>query len=83
MHGMNLFFIVFIDLLASAGNQCGTPVFFLADAPARYNAWDEFVFIVFIDFWLREVMNLVPLFLLLRIRRRRIMHGMNLFLIDL
>ena len=59
--------------------------FFLADAPARYNAWDEFVFIfiVFIDFWLREVMNLVPLFLLLRIRRRRIMHGMNLFLIDL
>ena len=33
-------------LLAPAGNQCGTPVFFLADAPARYNAWDEFVFIV-------------------------------------
>ena len=111
----------FLTLLACAGNQCGTPVFFLADAPARYNAWDEFVlcsfyrliapsgnefgapvsffamrrrrimynawdefvFIVFIDFWLREVMNLVPLFLLLRIRRRRIMHGMNLFLIDL
>ena len=71
------------SILASAGNQCGTPVFFLADAPARYNAWDEFVCIVFIDFWLREVMNLVPLFLLLRIRRRRIMHGMNLFLIDL
>ena len=70
-------------ILASAGNQFGTPVFFLADAPARYNAWDEFVCIVFIDFWLREVMNLVPLFLLLRIRRRRIMHGMNLFLIDL
>ena len=64
-------------------NQSGIPVFFLADAPARYNAWDEFVCIVFIDFWLREVMNLVPLFLLLRIRRRRIMHGMNLFLIDL
>ena len=30
---------------ASAGNRCGTRVFFLADAPARYNAWDEFVFI--------------------------------------
>ena len=71
------------ELLAYAKQQFGTPVFFLADAPARYNAWDEFVFIVFIDFWLREVMNLVPLFLLLRIRRRRIMHGMNLFLIDL
>ena len=37
---MNLFFL---DLLVSAGNQCGTPIFFLADAPARYNAWDEFV----------------------------------------
>ena len=35
-------------LLASADNQCGTLVFFLADAPARYNAWDEFVFIAFI-----------------------------------
>ena len=84
---LNALFQVFDEtfyyLLASAGNQFGTPVFFLADAPARYNAWDEFVFIVFIDFWLREVMNLVPLFLLLRIRRRRIMHGMNLFLIDL
>ena len=43
MHEMNLFFIVFNRLIASAGNQCGTPVFFLADAPARYNAWDEFV----------------------------------------
>ena len=32
-------------LLAFAGNQFGTPVFFVADAPARYNAWDEFVFI--------------------------------------
>ena len=32
-----------INVLASAGNQCGTPGFFLADAPARYNAWDEFV----------------------------------------
>ena len=32
-------------LLAPAGNHSGTPVFFLADAPARYNAWDEFVFI--------------------------------------
>ena len=31
------------DILASAGNQFGTLVFFLADAPARYNAWDEFV----------------------------------------
>ena len=30
-------------ILASAGNQFGTPVFSLADAPARYNAWDEFV----------------------------------------
>ena len=55
---------VYVYVLASAGNQFGTPVFFLADAPARYNAWDEFVFIVFIDFWLREVMNFVPLFLL-------------------
>ena len=36
-------------LLASAGNQCGTLVFFLADAPARYNAWDEFVIYSFID----------------------------------
>ena len=34
---------IYIHVLASAGNQCGTPVFFLADAPARYNAWDEFV----------------------------------------
>ena len=40
MHEMNLFFIVFI---ASAGNQCGTSVFFPADAPARYHAWDEFL----------------------------------------
>ena len=74
---------IHIDILAYAKQQFGTHVFFLADAPARYNAWDEFVCIVFIDFWRREVMNLVPLFLLLRIRRRRIMHGMNLFLIDL
>ena len=66
-------------LLAPADNQFGTPVFFLADAPARYNAWDEFVFIVFIELWLRQVMNLVPLFLLLRMRRRRtcIMHVFN------
>ena len=77
------FYCLLVLAPAPAGNQFGTPVFFLADAPARYNAWDEFVCIVFIDFWLREVMNLVPLFLLLRIRRRRIMHGMNLFLIDL
>ena len=28
----------------------GTPVFFLADAPARYNAWDEFVLYRFIAF---------------------------------
>ena len=40
MHEMNVFFIVFI---ASAGNQCGTSVFFPADAPARYHAWDEFL----------------------------------------
>ena len=30
-------------ILAPAGDQFGTPVFSLADAPARYNAWDEFV----------------------------------------
>ena len=29
MHEMNLFFIVFNRLIASAGNQCGTPVFAL------------------------------------------------------
>ena len=40
MHEMNLFFIVFV---ASAGNQCGISVFFPADAPARYHAWDEFL----------------------------------------
>ena len=39
---------VTLYLLASAGNQCGTLGFFFADAPARYNAWDEFVFIAFI-----------------------------------
>ena len=33
------------SILAPAGDQFGTPVFSLADAPARYNAWDEFVFI--------------------------------------
>ena len=40
--------IVYYLLLASAGNQFGTPVTFLADAPARYNAWDEFVLYRFI-----------------------------------
>ena len=29
-------------------NQFGTPVFFLADAPARHNVWDEFVLYRFI-----------------------------------
>ena len=42
MQAINLVLLVYC-LLASAGNQFGTPVFFLADAPARYNAWDEFV----------------------------------------
>ena len=27
-----------LRILAAAGNQSGIPVFFLADAPARYNA---------------------------------------------
>ena len=39
---------LFILVLASAGDQFGTPVFSLADAPARYNAWDEFVLYRFI-----------------------------------
>ena len=43
MHEMNLFFIVFNRLIASAGNQFGTSVFFPADAPARYHAGDEFL----------------------------------------
>ena len=39
-----------LQLLAWSGNQFGTSVFFLADAPARYNAWDEFVLYRFIAF---------------------------------
>jgi hypothetical protein len=35
--------LFFIQLLACAGNQSGTSVFFAADAPARYHAWDEFL----------------------------------------
>ena len=42
--------MTFKYLLAPSGNQFGTPVFFLADALARYNAWDEFVLFRFIAF---------------------------------
>ena len=38
LHTCTCTLIINYRLLASAGHQSGTPVFFLADAPARYNA---------------------------------------------
>ena len=74
--------------IAFAGNQFGTPVFFLADAPARYNAWDDFVLYSFHRLIAPSGNEFGAPCSCFAMRQRRIMYnawdaGMNLFLIDL
>ena len=62
-------FKLLMRLLASAGNQCGTSVFFPADAPARYHAWDEFF-----------TFTCTCTYFFLRMRRLRTVNGIKWFI---